>query len=525
MNVLIVEDEPILREAYASIIDWEANGFSLVGSLHNGKAALDFMRQTPVDIVMTDLKMPVMSGLELIKTASQEFPETAFVVMSGFDDFHMVSEAYKLGIKEYFLKAELNPQDVLEKFLSIKEEIEKNRRQKDAAKASVGGAEIQATQYTHSAYREKLLKNLIWDADVQSAGRRLNEYGIAIEERDLCVVLLTMPEYYMAEESIWLGEREFFQYAILNVLDEICQKHGRLYVFCNLPNEFLVICNLENRQTDVLLPFFDEMRVAVRQCFGVEVDGGISGITNRYAELKIAYREAQSACNYCFVTGHGKLNSYRDIEHFGGDVDVTRGVQKFKKLFAGGEADAIRNGALELRISPNDIGFDRVERVKNLFYLYYIEMLNFVEDNNLEKDATTQIEVYDSIQDTADLSAMNNWLMKSIFEIADALACRSGIHKVLHYIKMHYSEPITLSAMAEMLEVSEGHLSRTFQKRVGMSFIQYLIKVRMEMAVQLLQSQNLKIYEVAMRVGYTNADQFSKMFKKIMGKSPKEFQK
>ena len=75
------------------------------------------------------------------------------------------------------------------------------------------------------------------------------------------------------------------------------------------------------------------------------------------------------------------------------------------------------------------------------------------------------------------------------------------------------------------MEVSEGHLSRMFQKKVGMSFTQYLLKVRMDMAVHLLQNQNLKIYEVAMRVGYPNAEQFSRMFKKVMGKSPKEFQK
>ena len=109
MRVLVVDDEPIMRDAYTSLIEWEENGFSLVGSVHNGKVALEFMRENPVDIVITDLKMPVMSGLELIKNASAEFPEIRFIVMSGFDEFHLVKEAYNLGVKEYFLKIELDP--------------------------------------------------------------------------------------------------------------------------------------------------------------------------------------------------------------------------------------------------------------------------------------------------------------------------------------------------------------------------------------------------------------------------------
>ena len=120
---------------------------------------------------------------------------------------------------------------------------------------------------------------------------------------------------------------------------------------------------------------------------------------------------------------------------------------------------------------------------------------------------------------------MNNWLIMSVLDIAEVLEHRSGIEMAKNYINLHYSEPITLGTVAEFLGISTGHLSRLFQKSGGESFTQYLLKVRMEAAVTLLNTTNLKVYEVAERVGYSNIEQFSKMFKKVVGKSPKAFMK
>lgn len=510
MRVLVVDDEPIMRDAYAALFDWEKNGFTLAGSVHNGKVALEFMRSNPVDIVITDLKMPVMSGLEFIRLAKEEFPRVRFIVMSGYDEFHMVKEAYNLGVKEYFLKIELDPDEILQTLLKIKNEI-------------IGNNISDQHKKENAVQKEKLLKNLIWGADANEASKLLGENGISINRKEMCVLVLSIPNYYAAEEKLWHGERELFKYAILNVLEEICVNHGGFHVFCNLPNEFVAVCNFSGRQA--LDNFFDDVRLSVRKCFDAEIDCGLSSVVNSYGDLKAAYRQAVNACAYSFVTGHGRLIDYNELRFFNGDVDVAKGVFKMKNLLRSGDGEKIRNGAFGLRISPNNMGYDKTDKIKNLFYLYYIEMVNFIAENGLEDDIVENVQRYDSIKDSADLSQMNDWLIKSVFEVADALAYRSGVYKAISYIKNHYSEQITLSFLANLLDVSDGHLSRMFQKTLGMSFTQYLIKVRMETAAHLLKNENLKIYEVAMKVGYPNAEQFSRMFKKVVGKSPKEFQK
>ncbi|MBQ7097124.1 MAG: helix-turn-helix domain-containing protein [Clostridia bacterium] len=531
LKVLVVDDEPIMRNAYSTLIDWKENGFSLVGSVHNGKVALDFMRTSPVDIVITDLKMPVMSGLEFIRLASKEFPRTKFIVMSGFDEFHLVKEAYELGIKEYFLKIELDPASVLQTLFKLRDEIE-NEHTAESVKS--GGYDdyinktnekTVSTEQVHSVHWEKVLKNLIWGAYTGSTEKQLLEHEIRLQENNLGILVLSLPCYYVVEEKMWEGERETFKYAILNVLEEICRKYNNLYVFCNLPSEFVIVCDMPEKSDTELRAFFKEARNALLECFELDADCGLSSCLGGYVELKNTYREARLAAQYCFMAGHGKFIAYKDLPRIDVHFDVAKGVKELKKLFVQPEPEKIRNGVFGLRVSPDSVGAAQVDKIKSLFYSYYIEMINFIEESGLQGEATENVSAYEAIKDGADLNAMNEWFIKSMFEIADALACSNGMYKVINYIKVHYGEQLSLGKLAELLEVSEGHLSRTFQKKVGMSFTRYLLKVRMDMAVNLLQNENLKIYEVAMRVGYPNAEQFSRMFKKVMGESPKKFQK
>ena len=183
MNVLVVDDEPIMSEAYKTLIDWDRNGFSLVGCASNGTKALEIMRTVDVDIVITDLKMTIMSGLELIGAAREEFPEARFVVMSAYDEFTLVKEAYSMGVKEYFLKAELEPDAVLETLSNIKQEIEEERIvRENAARQTKTIAEVvekdtfeKIIHNNRIAICERLLKELIWGNSYDENKERLSK--------------------------------------------------------------------------------------------------------------------------------------------------------------------------------------------------------------------------------------------------------------------------------------------------------------------------------------------------------------
>lgn len=533
MNVLIVDDETIMRKAYQTLINWEKSGFTLVASASNGQRALEIMRSCPIDIVITDLKMPVMSGLELIRAASEEFPHTRFVVMSSYDDFHLVKEAYSLGVKEYFLKIEMDSKVILQTLSKLKREIDEEKQQSAQqqkekeefiSKMHEFDALSKKVRRSDTYFKEKFFKELIWGTSPEESIQNLKEHDILFHNIGFYVMVLSLPDYYVVEERDWKGERELLKYAILNILEELCGKYDNLYCFCNLPHEYIVLYNQWQKVDAGVKAFFDDFCIAIENCLKLSVDCGVSGPTDNYNTLKAIYQEAKQANDYSFVCGHGRVIYFHQIARAGNGVNVSEKIRKMKNLLRHTESSQMENEALSLRVFQNDICYDQVEEVKNLFYLYYIEFKNFMQENTLPEQMVEGIQKYNMVREQYDLNEMNKWLISTVREIAEVKRSRNGIEKVKNYIQKHYSEMITLRTAADLLEVSTGHLSRMFQKEEGVSFSQYLLNVRMNEAVRLLESTNLKIYEVARAVGYSNAEQFSKMFKKIIGKPPKVYQ-
>lgn len=531
MRILVVDDEPMMRDVYKELIDWQAYGFTLVGTADDGKSALEMIQNETVDVVITDLKMPEMSGLELIRNASEKFPQVKFIVMSGYDDFHLVREAYKLGVKEYFLKMEMDAESILNSIFKIQKEIEEEKMISGAHSAEMSNkmqhfnmpAEPISTERWNIS--ERLIKNIIWGADGKEAARQLAKLGHTVCEENMYIMSLTLLDYYKTEESIWKGEREILKYAILNVLEETCGHFDAMYPFCNSPNQFVILCAGTNQSSDICKKTFDEIKKAFWLCFEMDVDCEVSGPVSSFGELKRIYQEAKMASSYSFITGHGSYMSFKDVLLEGEELNITKKVAEIKRLLRIEEPEKIKVEAYKLRISPKTTGCGQIEQIKNLFYLYYIEMVSFLEEKEMNDEFTENVGQYNELKDKADLEELNRWLLKSVDEISEIIMGSSNISKAEQFIKKNYGKQLSLNDVAEHLEMSPWHFSKVFYKNVGIHFSQYLLNVRMEEAVHLLKNTNLKIYEVATRVGYNNTDQFSRMFKKSIGKSPKDYKK
>lgn len=524
IKVLVVDDEPMMRSAYPSLIEWEENGFCLAGCARNGKEALEIIKEKGAEIVITDLKMPVMTGLELISAARSEFPDIKFIVVSGFDDFPLVKEAYSLGAKDYFLKFEIEPDVILEKLIALGNEIREEKKKIEKQIKEIEELErlrgleklVSSSNYV---IREKLLKELLWSPNSNEIVEKMRSCGIILEEKANCIMVLTLYGYSDKEEQEWNGEHELFKYAILNVLDEICQKREKCYVFCNLLNEYVIVTSDGNCANSI----FEEMRLALSECFSLECSGGMSDSCESFGELKHMYRNAKLADGYSFAAGKRELLVYSNIRKINGTIDASEKLIMLKRALGSMNHDDIIDVAEKLRIEPTAIGCEQIDEVKNLFYLYYSEIVNFTEAENIREELKNELQEYKAARQKDSLSDMNSWIVKILGRISEIMTGEHIIVKAKIFIKNHYREQITLSMIAEMLQVSESHLSRLFAKMQKESFSQYLQRTRMNAAIELLRVSNMKIYEIAKEVGYTNSEQFSRMFKKVVGSSPKAF--
>lgn len=519
MNILVVDDEPIMRQAYKTLFDWEGSGFCLAGVAHSGLEALEIMRRADIDIVITDIKMPEMTGIELIRTAKEEFPHVKFVVMSGYDEFSLVREAFVLGAREYFLKAEMEPERVMQTLVKLKEEPWDVK----VSKADDKHAPDRQTNEQEQLFKEKLLKELVWGSNRKKTAAQLRNSGVNLEHDSLGIAVLSLVDYYNVEQSVWKSERELLKLALANVLNELCTAYGELYPLYNLPGEYLVMYPLNTRPD--IRAFFKEVNDAFIKHFSLVCNLGLSTTSKDNVNPELVYREAKRACEFCFVSGNGSMLSYEEVRFRGTDINISSYTRKIKKALDSGESRQIRDIALKLRISADSVSLSQLSEVRNLFYLYYIEMHRFAEENNMAKSSLKSFYSFEGIRDNADLNTLNNWLLNSLTELGEALSDCGKVERAKHYIRHHYNEQLTLGIVADKLGISEGHLSRIFKQTENCGFSHFLLMTRMEVAKNLLATTNLKIYEVSRQVGYSNTEQFSKMFKKVFGVSPKSFMK
>ena len=198
-------------------------------------------------------------------------------------------------------------------------------------------------------------------------------------------------------------------------------------------------------------------------------------------------------------------------------------ASRLKAALSSMNATILRETTEELRIDASSVGINQIDDVKNLFYLYYSEISSFAETENIKEELSDILLEYKNAKLQNSLLEMNKWLTRALSTIATIMAGEHIIIKAKSYIKAHYMEQITLASVAKMLQVSESHLSRLFRKMQNESFTEYLQKTRMDIATELLRNSNMKIYEIARAVGYTSSEQFSRMFKKVTGSSPKSF--
>ena len=534
MNILVVEDEFIMREAFSRLFDWESYGFSLIGKAQNGEEALESIQNNEIDIVITDLKMPVMDGLTLIKETKKIKPMIKFVVMSAYDTFDLVSEAYKLGVKDYFLKFNMEPDKVLSMLARLKTEIEEEYK---TAEKQMEQQETLKKMESHlnknkRVLHEQQLKNLIWGGkDETTVQKQLADHGIHISQQKLKVMVLIFEGYYHVEKQNWLNERELFKFGILNVAEEILQSFEYVYVFCNLPNEYILLYSEEDvlYNIDFDVNLFYALKSSMETCFGFVVSGGLSGCSDGFSQSFSLYQQAKTAYEYSFIKGKGILIKYNEIANKSSDIfiDLDAKAEKFRDLiFKQRDLEKLYNSISEFAVRTETARTDDADSIQELFYTYYQEILSYIRKNNLSKDEklSQQMERFiNYLHKKGTLPELNDWLRQILEILSQEAAQNALVLNIKRYINQNYSRDISLNEVAQHMVMSESYLSRLFKRETGENFSEYLSKVRINKAIEMMQEGRYKVYEVAENVGYRNVEYFSKQFKKIIGKSPKDY--
>lgn len=506
LKAMIVEDNAIYRYAIKSIIRWEDYGFQIVSEALNGVHALDLLQQQPVDLILTDISMPEMNGIELIQKVKQDDVSIKIVALSSFDDFRFVKEALKLGAEDYLLKHDLEPESLQQLLHQMNTKIEADQHQK--RQANIRDANLQ--EMWHLLGRKLLFGELKTVEEMEEQAKAIQ---FPMSKGPTAVILIE------GECNKSGGNGTFFS-QLEGTHVRVPISDNRSVIMTYMPNEKSErACNEELlRQADLFM----------KESGGNStLTVGLSSIGYGLKDWPMLYKQAEAALERSIYEGTGQVYAYASKKS-----TATEGKEISMKALS----TAIQNGQFSEVDMQTELFFDLLlERKPPLAevksYLHELAILakataigrgTFTPSAEVTfRQLNILLEPMPSFHHWQPL--FRDWMKEMICESKGHVPFRKEIQTAIAYMEEHYAEDITVALLAENLQLSANYLSNLFKSETGLRFVEYLNRCRIRKAKLLLQDASLKVYEVAEKTGFQETSYFCKVFKELEGKTVKEF--
>jgi len=526
-KLMIVDDELLMRIGLRSMIDWEAHGFSIAAEASNGKEALEIAMTIKPDVMITDVKMPIMDGLSLIREAAKKVRGCKFIILSNFDDFQYVKEALQLGAKDYLIKTEIREDTLAELLLKLKEEMD-----------ATGGWEATSAADLYSQNLPLLKENLFKDLfggfwNERELLARAEPLGIRLKSADLVALKLVIDQFEAVKAKYVEKDEKLLRFSVSNIINEIVPSRWNHELIVDNSAEYILLMNVSAGEEAEIRADIEKLGKHIagtmKDYMNLTISLGCSTVAPGYGYLKLAHQEAEIAANHRFFRGRGSFIFFADVAR-----EPTRD-----------RADSVLNAqlSLELRLaleSRNDMRWRafldnlrrRMEEARigekaiRDTYMQLMEQLHAHLQHDSGRASQPELRSpYEVLLKAETWDELDEWIYEyacAYFQV-DATPSESYVDKAMDMIMQYYAEDISLQGVASQINVNPSYLSRIFKQATGENFIGALTKVRIENAKHLLESKSYRVFEVADRVGYHNYTYFSKVFKKVVGVSPEEY--
>lgn len=493
-TLMIVDDDELIRKGLQKVIQWEKMGFLVEAIFSDGQSALEYVRLHPVDVILTDIKMPQMSGLELIHQATKYREQIKAVIISGYGEFELAKKALLLKVEDYLLKP-LGEDEIEAVFLKLKKTMD----------------------------REKT------DALHENKQKMKAEYSL--------MKLLEQHVRIQAPFGSDCNRKRYYEMVLIKIREkEGIADSGIQLLSCNgMVNQVLsefFFCRMEELYSALILPeHLSGTLMHLKREFPK-----YPGIGHQILIGREVYAEAEVISSYWSAVDLAEEDCVTEVIHYERERSCYKKewdrVQELKNKMM----QNLENGAFK----EIDTQVDQLNQLlehyesKDLYYFYCNIVMKMLKYFDLEHSGTRFFFAHRHFSDTEreypcshqlrkNFSQDVDTIRKSLWENSDSMR-NLIVTKAKNMIEADYAdENLSLAAIANRLNISYGYLSTIFTKSVGYSFKSYLVEVRMEKARNLLLSRNYRIYEIAELVGYRNPRYFTDAFKKYYHYSPVEY--
>ena len=525
-KVIIVDDEPRHRKGLANLIaklrpDYEINQYK------NGNEALEFVLENPVDIINTDIRMPIMDGLKFIESYNNNQKHSKIIVLSGYANFEYAQNAISLGVFDYILKP-VDEEKILQMLIKVEKNIKDDQLKKSNEKELVNSLSINKLDYIEWQFN-RWIKGLISNQELSEIKKYLTGQG----EGRILVTKLSINSKITDFNS---DDNDDILNNIKHLINEALKHFGNVVSFY-LQDYKNCLVSVFEKNCEAFYKFdfqrFNEIIDIAKSGYGIDITIGISSCcSNIYMEASKRFLEAMESINLSFYLGEGNIIIFSDenykrncktivdskvAELFNDSISGKSKLESiaiihdiFKTLLKKGY-----HNPNELKSSISRMLINVIKNVEN--FMSHEDYNNFITAVINKIDNSKYILVLE--ENCISINVEINNIIKNWKENKNKLL----FEKCISYIDNHYMENISLENMAERFYFNQCYFSSMFKEVMGVNFIKYLLKVRMKKSCELLLETNKKIYEISTLVGYKDSKYFNRVFKSELKVSPEEF--
>ena len=517
------------------MVNWEEHGFELVGEAEDGLKGLDLIDKLKPDIVMLDIRMPVLDGIGVLRRLNEKPERPRTLVLSSYDDFDLVKEAIKLGADDYLLKLDNNFDNILEVMEKISNDILDSRKQKEE--------DIQYSQQVQkniNVLRKNFFYNAInkfysFESDMYQSMKFLD---IRLDSDYLyCFIIKAERLRAMSEEHN--NNVPVLSYAVINIAEEIVS--GALHGYCIEWNigEFCLIAAPADAHARVgvadLTSYGSRLVEMLGEYLNLDVQVGVGEGGSGLKGMQEAHHNADLAFFNRFFKSDERVFLWNDtfVPVNPNKEYIPLFMLKDDLFNAMNFHDTKKVGFLLGNIAENlqTLGLTREEVCNIVLKLYYMVSEYFEQNGAAVKDVlVSRSWGYDDLIHIENVAAAKEMVLSLKNDLEQYLKNDTGSnHKSLsiakQYIKDHFTEEISLTDVATEVGLTPSYLSNLLKKDTGKSYSEYLINLRIEKAKHLIKTTDYKMYEISEMVGYPNTFYFTRLFKRETGMTPGEFKK
>lgn len=532
-KLVIVDDEPAVRGGLSKFVQWSDYGIVLAGTADDGDTGLELIQQVKPDIVLTDVMMPVMDGIQMSKEIRERFPEIKIVFISGHNEANLLRSALQVHAADYIFKPvkRTEIQKVIESVVQVLRSEEKERnRLKDM--------EVKLTQ-SMPLLREKFLMALIQDGDAKLDVLRERAAFLNLElpfEKPYHVLAITIDDSDEVLGSRTERDKQLFSYSVLNIVQELIDLYVHGYAFENRDTEYVGLLVFDDQMIEpeaTLLSLAEAIRDNLRRWLQVSVTIGVGERAANIRMLPASFRHARDAADQKWYMGKNQVITMDSLEI--GEANPIRfdagQSERLVSVLKSGEKHRLEmemESILEplAQIRKDAFKYGRQVALQMIALAGRLLLDLHLLTREKEEQEAWMLERLLKIETMAELkSIVSDYLYDVCCCIQEKRSGRSSnvIEHIQMYISDNFTKNLTIAEIAASVYLSQTYVSLLFKQETGETIYEYLMKVRIAKAKELLRDPRIKFYEVCELVGYADPSYFSKLFKKMTGLTPSAY--